>query len=332
MPVNYIEKETVLITKTEYQAPYKEKSNYLENVLIEGVNFVFDKNTKTYELEVPYTKKTLGISYKKEDEEAIVEVVGGENQDLVVGTNTIAVLVTSTEGKVREYDFIIKRSDDNSIVNNSKEDILNALNKEGISQITVEINDQDAVTLDKNLVESLKKSKKTLIFSWNDKSGNFFASLRIDGNDIKNESEINPNIKNNISNATLKKYLKDKKYTAFSTLNTNIPEKSIYKRAVSSGEDVYYLYHLEGKIMDNAPLRNNGGIVECEIKGEIDYALIGESNKPTKEYQGFSWLIPSIIITILFVIFLFISRRVMLRIVKNSHTSKSDEKNNSKKY
>jgi len=294
-------------------------SNYLSSVEISGVNVGFRKDKQEYYLEVPYSKTTLGLTYTAEDKDAIVEVVGGDN--LYIGNNSIAIIVTSTGGVTREYDFTIIRSGNNENVSDKESSIRNAILNSTATNIGVDVND-NASQLEADTINTLITNRKSLVYTWK-KDNKFFASLSIDGTKVSTvNGTVNPNVKNAITNVDLLKEIKGYDYTPISTVGTNIPKGSIYKIVVNGNEDLYYLYYYENDILVKKPLRNIDGTVEFELDKDTDYALMNTSNRPTKKSNGgFSWIWPSIILTLLVGTIYFATKGVMVKVLKNSRTS-----------
>lgn len=313
--------QTFETTKIEYKAPAKAASsnNFLSTVEFKDISFKFDKENTKYTIEVPYSKDKLDLTYTQEDKTSIVEVVGDDF--LQVGNNSLAILVTAEDGSLREYDFSIIRSEDNTIVQSDPNSIKDVLTSSDSKKLTVNMS-TDNLLLDSKTIDTLKESKKTLVFRWTDYNNKFLSSLSIDGSKIESSSEIIPKIKNTISNNKLKDYLKDIEYTSLSTKNTNIPNNSIYKMAVTTTEDLYYLFYYEDDLLIQKPLRVIDNAIEFEIQDGIDYAITTKSNKPkSKESSigGTHWLWISIFITVLFIVFFAITKYTALKYVQHSH-------------
>lgn len=304
-------------------------SNYLSSVHITGVNVDFRKDKQDYYFEVPYSKTKLGLTYTPEDTDAIVEVVGGD--DLYIGNNSIAIIVTSTGGITREYDFTIVRSGNNENVSDSESSIRNSILNSTATNIGVNVTD-NAAKLEADTINTLITNRKSLVYTWK-RDNKFFASLSIDGTKVENvNGEVNPNVKSAITNVDLLKEIKGYDYTPVSTVGTNIPKGSIYKITVNGSEDLYYLYYYENDILVKKPLRNIDGTVEFELDKDTDYALMNTSNRPTKKSDGgFSWIWPSIILTLLIGAIYLGTKGVMVKIVRNSHSSSTNDVENSSK-
>lgn len=322
IPLFKVDQKTVIeMNKREYMAGTG--SNYLSSVSFRDIDFTLDRNIFEYTLSVPFSKSTLGLSYTTEDPDAIVEVVGDE--ELFVGNNSLVILVTSKDGVQREYDFTIFRNENNLYIANDEMAIKDALLNNEESSLTVEVVGE-AAKLKEDAIDALKTSGKDLYYEWKDQKGNFYASLKISSKNVTSDTLINPNIKNSITNAKLIKYLEGSKYAELSTREANIPNGSIYTVAVDENEDIYTLYYYDNDRVESRSLRNNDGKVEFEIKGGIDYALVSKKEAPKKDsVSGFSWILPSVILTVLISVFIFASRQVMYRRVRNKRRRTRDQ-------
>lgn len=288
----------------------------LSDVKIEGINFKFDKELTEYEFVVPYSHDKLEMTYKPENPKAEVEFIGQE--ELLVGNNSIVLLVTLDASTSKEYDFTIIRKENNEIVQNNENTIRKGVFEKNADNLTVPVSGGEAVVLPKDVVEGIKKESKTITYEWKDSAGALKASLKIDGTKIGDVEEVNPNTKNTISNAFLKKTLQDSTYIGISTSGTNIPDGSTYSLKVDNKEDIYYLYFYDKNILNKRTLRVNAGYVEFEVKDGVDYAIVSTSEVPKKIVESFSWFWPSLFLVILFLVFLGIMKVSMIRVVRNS--------------
>ena len=81
-------------------------NNYLKSLNIVNVNIPFNKETLVYNTSVSYDVTRVDIDAVVEDSKAKVVI---NNKDLIVGDNTITVVVTSENEQVRTYTINIKR-------------------------------------------------------------------------------------------------------------------------------------------------------------------------------------------------------------------------------
>lgn len=316
--ISIIDRRETFVDRTNYSVG--NGSNYLSNVSFVDVDFSFDKEVMEYTITVPFSKKTLGLTYVQEDPNSIVEVIGDE--ELYVGNNSLVILVTSSTGEQRQYGFTILRTEDNTFIPNEEISIKDALLNGEENTITVAVTGE-GVILGEDTLDAFKTSGKVLYYEWRNQGGEFISSLKIDSKNIDSEKKLNPNIKNGITTAKLVKFLEGYQYLGFSTKDTNIPDGSVYTVTVDGDEDIYTLYYYDNDRIESRSLRNMDGKVEFSIKNGIDYALISKKDAPQKEsISGFSWILPTLIMTIMITVFIVATRQVMYRRLKNSKKRK----------
>ncbi len=318
-------KEQVEVVDTE-RIFYETASlnNYLKNVSFEGVDFSYKREVTEYTFHVPFSKKTLGLTYEAENPKAIVDIIGDE--ELLMGNNSLAIIVRDENGNLREYDFTIIRESDSSNIENDEATIKSFLKKETEGNLVVNVNG-NAIKLDEEAVKTLKDNKKTIIYEWKDKNGELAASLQINGDFIKNDNSISPNVNGYITTAKLVKFLNGVKYTGISTDKTNIPEGSTYKLKIDGEDSIYYLYYVENNSIQEKMLKKNDGIIQFGIKDGLDYAIVASNAAPSqKDISGFSWFWPSLFITVLFLLFIAGYKFIIMRMVRNSRNAYEKEK------
>ena len=197
---NKIEKETTTVAKN---------NSLLKTLIIENVNFVFDKNTFEYTVEVENDVERLNISYEAEDRNAKVEKNG--NEELVVGENTIELIVTNEKAKTI-YILNIIRKDNVVEIGNNEAEILEALKQDtDILTIKVDINDANKIVTS-NILKYLKDNKKDILYEVYE-NNKIIYSVKILGENIEDTNEINFNIKFNSNyKNNLSEQLKDYNY------------------------------------------------------------------------------------------------------------------------
>ncbi|HBA37231.1 MAG TPA: hypothetical protein DCY94_00780 [Firmicutes bacterium] len=304
-----------LTERINYHAALNQ-TNALKNLSIDGVNLDFKEDTLEYTLEVPYSMTEAIIHYEAYEKDSIVEVVGGKQ--LYLGNNSIAILVTSGyDGSVREYDITLIRKDDSVDADNKIESIEEMLENAEGSTVVVNVTGNGA-TISENVSKVLKESLKTLVYDWKDSKGKFYASLTIDGSKVKNTNPINPNVKSEINDEKLKKYVEGYDYTPISTVGLNLPDGSIYKLSIDGDLDVYYMYYYDNGILNKKPLRNVNGTVEFELENDMEYALMVSASHPNKKFSGenIGWLLPSVMVTVLVILIFIITRIILVKVLK----------------
>lgn len=91
----------------------RSNNNYLSNIVINGKALNFEKDKMSYSFSVPYSTKSLQIKAPAIDTKAKVTYL--QNEKLVVGDNTISILVEAENGALREYYLKVFRSETNEI-------------------------------------------------------------------------------------------------------------------------------------------------------------------------------------------------------------------------
>ncbi len=98
-----------------YVTRAKSDNNLLSSLTISGYEIDFDKNTFSYQIDVPdETTTRLDIAYVVDDETASVEIIG--NEDLQVGRNIIRIIVTAENGDEQTYTLVVNISGDIAVV------------------------------------------------------------------------------------------------------------------------------------------------------------------------------------------------------------------------
>lgn len=96
--------------------PIKKSNNAnLSNIKINNIDFKFNKETLEYNLEVKNDIESIDIEVTTEHNKAKVDGVG--EQKLVVGENTIDLIVTAEDGTKKTYTIKVKRKDNNTYLN-----------------------------------------------------------------------------------------------------------------------------------------------------------------------------------------------------------------------
>lgn len=170
--------------------PTKSSDNYLKSLTINSSHTMsskFDKNTSTYNIEVPYEVDKLDLSALTNNSKAKVEITGNENF-LVGQVNIVEIKVTAEDGSIRIYTLNVTR---NSVSSGTDlEDIiigggvtLSPKFDSAIGEYTTTVGgdvdklDISAVAKDKDAKveiignENLKEGKNTVLIKVTDKNG-----------------------------------------------------------------------------------------------------------------------------------------------------------------
>ena len=185
------------------------KSSLLKSLILEGVEFEFNKNTLEYTLEVENNIDILNLNYEAEDKNAKVEKNG--NEELIVGENKIELIVTNEDSKTT-YTLNIIRKDKITEVNNNETEILDALKQDiDILKVRADITDNNKV-ITSNILKYLKENNKNIIYEVYE-NNKIIYSIKILGKNVEDTKEFNFNIifNSNYKN-TLNEQLKDYTY------------------------------------------------------------------------------------------------------------------------
>ena len=90
-------------------------NNYLQSLSIEGYDIYpeFNKNTTTYYVVIPKTITSLNVLATPEIEDVKVKITG--NTSLTKLENTIKVNVTAKNNRIKTYNIIVNKQDDNGL-------------------------------------------------------------------------------------------------------------------------------------------------------------------------------------------------------------------------
>lgn len=141
--------------------------NTLKSLTIDEKNIEFSKDILNYDLIVDYEITNLTITYIKEDEKSLVDI---SNTSLIVGNNTINVIVTAENGEIKIYVLNVKRNDMSSetILSNSSV----KYNSSYISGINLGTNVD-------TLINKVKSVNNNALISITDKNNNIITNTSL---------------------------------------------------------------------------------------------------------------------------------------------------------
>ena len=205
---NNLENNTVNTT-TKVVNKQNDKSSLLKLLIIEGIEFEFDKNIFEYNLDVDNSVEKINLKYELEDNNAKIEKIGKD--ELSVGKNIIELNI-SNGSNTSKYVININRKDILSEVNNNEEEILKALEQDiKLLKVKVDINDSNKIVYS-NVLKYLKDNNKNIMYEIYE-NNKIIYSFKILGKNIDDIKEFSFNIyfNTNYSN-TLNKQLKGYNY------------------------------------------------------------------------------------------------------------------------
>jgi len=195
--------------ETPITSTIPKKSSLLNSLILDGIEYEFNKNTLEYTIEVENNIDKINLNYETEDKNAKVEKVGEDT--LVIGENKIELIVTNEDNKTT-YLLNIIRKDKITEVSNNETEILEALKQEiDILKVKVDVNDSNK-NVTSNILKYLKDNNKNIIYEAYE-NNKIIYSVKILGKNIEYTNEINFNIRFNSNyKNTLNEQLKDYNY------------------------------------------------------------------------------------------------------------------------
>lgn len=251
-------------------------NNNLGNLTIEGYNIDFNSNNTNYEIEVENNIDKIVINATSTDAKASVAIDKSDN--LVVGTNTINIVVTAENGNQKTYTLTVKRKKDGPTTTIGE--FLNIVDNVLTENINIDIKDTNTI-LTEAILTSIKAKKKTITITKYD-DDKMLYKWEIDGKKITNNKAIDTLIsfspKNMEALAKLTNYA-DNFYLHFAH-DGSLPENTIITINVSDkyedGDKVKVYYYDQDKkritkVYDD--IKVTDGFIKFTLKHASDYIL-----------------------------------------------------------
>ena len=148
-------------------------TNSLKSLVIDKVDFKFDKDTLEYNLKVPFDTEKISISYELEDKSASVD--GASEVKLIVGLNKVNLVVTAENGNKKTYVLNITREEI---------DINGVLNKSGIKYNDKYMYGIKVNTSTNSLVDNIKKVSNSISVVIKDKDNKVKSGVFATGDKV----------------------------------------------------------------------------------------------------------------------------------------------------
>ena len=168
----------------------KSANNNIKELKIEGFELVKIDNNN-YTLVVPKNIDSINISAMAEDNKATI--TGSGKHDLIIGDNTIGVIVTAENGVQNVINIKVTRKE-----NYYLEDLDVVLKDNKINNPEIVIKEDTKISAKD--FEKIKSSKKTVNFNYYNNDKKLIYSFIIDGSKLKNTSDFITTISNNSDN------------------------------------------------------------------------------------------------------------------------------------
>jgi 3-dehydroquinate dehydratase len=287
-------------------------NNNLKEIHIEGFdvfNLAFSKDQLEYTLEVGNLVTDLTLTASAEDSKSDVKI---NKAPLIVGPNTITIVVTSESGSVKTYTITVNRSSDVPTVD--EDEIIDALTNATTPTIGLNapLNGQISIAI----LDALKSSQKTLVVVYK-VEGKTMYEWRIDGSKITNSTIINTLVLfDSEDKAAIEKLTNYAKGILLNLEeNASLPDNTSLRLYVSSmykdGDKVTLYYY--DKAQDKLSISSKDLVVENgQVEFELDHTstyFLSQTQAKTVGILDYLFVIVSILEACIIVLLILFKRR-----------------------
>ncbi len=223
----------------------RSNNNNLSSLTVSNGSIRFNKNTTTYNMEVPFDTASINVSASAEDNKARVSGTG--NKNLAAGkNNTIKITVTAENGSTKTYTINVRRGADPN-KEQSKDNNLTSLKMKD-AKLSPEFN-KDILEYSVTVPYSVKKAE--FEYTLSDKE---FASVKLDNPERLKIGE------NKITLTVIAENGDEKKYTITITRETSPdgvldPEDMPSNEPVNGEEEEKEVFGLKDIVLKNGKLK-----------------------------------------------------------------------------
>lgn len=170
------------------QAPVDNRSTNNKIKKLEVTGYELQKiDDHNYTLTVSNNVSKININAVAEDNKATI--TGNASHNLKVGENNIEVIVTSESGAKNKINIKVTRKDGYYL-----DDLKTVLQDDSITNKEIIIDEDSKIT--KDMLQEIKKSKKSVAFNYYDENKQLVYSWIIDGSQLKNTDDLLTTITN----------------------------------------------------------------------------------------------------------------------------------------
>lgn len=255
-------------------------NNYLQELKIDNVSIIFNKNNEVYNIYIPHNIEKLNLIYKTEHEKATVIEDG--NNSLKVGNNLILLNVIAENGTKREYKIYVTKINENTLINPNKMELKEKIN--ALDNLTLILNVNNQNIIDAEILELLKNSNKNLLLIVTNSNKEVLYQYEINGLSIEDTVKVfNPILKLNapqnikdLGELTNKEY----KYLDF-TNNENFLGRvnlKVFVGDLFKDNEKMYLYQvINGKVTHkNLESISENGYASFTFNQKGEYLILNE--------------------------------------------------------
>lgn len=281
---------TVIRKDKNNDASKLSRNTNVKSLTLNGEQVNLLPNIFTYALSVENNVTQADFFCELEDSKAMALLEGDRN--LKVGVNKFKITITAENGNNVVYEIVVERKELRTVINNVKEDILNAINNSTDSVITVSVpyNDTNR-SVDTEILNALKTANKTLVYEVLNENRGLNYSVTLVGSNITEVSNFDFSLLFKSENQDAIDALSNAKKTIYIDLKENtglkgkIPMK-IYVGDKFDATNTLTLYYYDKannkleKVTDKLKVKNS--YVEIEVEKLAEYILIDESQTTKK--------------------------------------------------
>ena len=292
----------------------KSKNNAVKEITVKGQKLEKIDNNN-YTLSVGNSVTSINITCVPEDNKS--KVTGNGDHELKVGDNNIEIIVTSESGLQNKINIKVNRKEASSLDN--LDELLD--NEEDVN-----VNIKKDTVLDKDILEKVKDSKKTVSFNLNDENNKLIYSIIVDGSKLDNTNDLSTVINTNPDSK--KEISKKSNYADCITININksnrLPKGLKIKMYVGdkfNNNDKVNIYSYDKKELKvlKENVKVSGGYIEFTPDRNNDYFItmskLFEETKVENNNYSSIWILIGLL-TILVGLNFYVILRNYLRIRK----------------
>ena len=255
-------------------------NNYLQELKIDNVSIIFNKNKEIYNIYIPHNIEKLNLIYKTEHEKATVIEDG--NNSLKEGNNLILLNVIAENGTKRVYKIYVTKINENTLINPNKMELKEKIN--ALDNLTLILNVNNQNIIDAEILELLKNSNKNLLLIVTNSNKEVLYQYEINGLSIEDTVKVfNPILKLNapqnikdLGELTNKEY----KYLDF-TNNENFLGRvnlKVFVGDLFKDNEKMYLYQvINGKVTHkNLESISENGYASFTFNQKGEYLILNE--------------------------------------------------------
>ena len=265
-----------VINVTVKKAEADKTDSSLSTLTVTGYKINFNKNTLSYNIDVPNNITKLNVKATPSSSAASVKISGNDN--LKLGKNKITVLVTAGNSSTKTYAINVNRKDD--ILETTQDELSDVIKNTTKDTIMLKIT-KDTVIKESTINEINKYNKNLIINKYNDNNDKIY-SWDIDSKSLKGLKKLDAGINFNSSIIeNLKKITNYSEgiYAVFNQQGKKVGKIKIYVDSLYKNDTKVNIYSYNKGDLTLVQKDNviNNSLIEFEL-GDVDNYIITRAN------------------------------------------------------